>query len=371
MNRNAVVLLLGCLYVAGSAWLVVGEGETYRETLRRDRLPAPRAEMIPPAPAGHKAPALATLTETPSTPAETEAPSEVSAAPVAPVLPAKTARSVLTPRPPRTAPPETKPSPETATPAGPATNAPAASATRPAVDPFWNQPHLKQSWDLTRLSTRDEARLGAELNDLIVQLVPRSQAGPWQRRVEEAAKPFLKNCQRKDVRYIFTVLESDAVCAFSHPGGYVYVCRGLFNLIAEDEPYALEFAVGHEIAHVDLQHALGCLRDPGVMKLPEGTLEKLFWMIIPFAYLDDPEFEADRWTYSRMRHSGRSDRETLAFLRKLKGYAEKNEFENGRVKPKANGESWPLENHYRAHTATWKRLEHLKEFIDAAANPKK
>ena len=42
------------------------------------------------------------------------------------------------------------------------------------------------------------------------------------------------------------------VNAFSTPGGYIYVSRGLFDLIGEDEDYALRFAVGHEIAHVDL-----------------------------------------------------------------------------------------------------------------------
>jgi predicted Zn-dependent protease len=231
---------------------------------------------------------------------------------------------------------------------------------------------VKKPWDLTHLSTQDEAQLGAELHDLILQLNRRSEDGPWQQRVEEAAKPFLKAVGRKDVRYTFTVLESDAVCAFSHPGGYVYVCRGLFDLIAEDEDYAVEFAVGHEIAHVDLGHAVKYLRGQGLMKLPGGTLQKLYMILIPFAYPDEAEFEADRWTYTRMRQAGRSDHRSLVFLRKLRGYAEHNGFNNGRVKPKPkDAESSLLENHYRAHPATWKRLNELKDFIDASANPKK
>ena len=85
----------------------------------------------------------------------------------------------------------------------------------------------------------------------------------------------------------------------------------------------------------------------------------------------EAEFEADRWTYARMRQAGRSDHRALAFLRKLKGYAKNNGFNDGRVKPKPKGDSSPIENHYRAHTATWKRLEHLKEFIATASSPKK
>ena len=217
----------------------------------------------------------------------------------------------------------------------------------------------------------DEAALGAELHELILQFNQRSETGSWQQRVQEAAEPFLTGRSRKDVRYAFTVLESDAVNAFSHPGGYIYACRGLFNLIGEDEDYALQFAVGHEIAHVDLQHAVQCLRDPGVMKLPQGTLQKLYFMIIPFAYLEDQEFEADRWAYVRMRQAGRTDHECLAFLRKLDGYARKNGFVNGRAKPKPSGDTSPLENHYRAHVATWDRLKHLKDFIAMASSPKK
>ena len=81
------------------------------------------------------------------------------------------------------------------------------------------------------------------------------------------------------------ILDSDVVNAFSIPGGNVYISRGLFDLIGEDEDYALQFAIGHEIAHVDLEHAIKCLRDPGVMKMPEGTLQKLFMLILPFGYL--------------------------------------------------------------------------------------
>jgi hypothetical protein len=145
------------------------------------------------------------------------------------------------------------------------------------------------------------------------------------------------------------------------------VTRGLFNLIGEDEDYALEFAIGHEIAHVDLQHALKDLRDPEVMKIEWGTLLKLYMLIIPAAYLDAQEYEADAWVYRRMREQGRTDHECLAFLRKLDGYAQAHGFENGRGKPQLGPDSSPLENHYRAHTAARKRLRQLKELMGRAA----
>ncbi len=134
-------------------------------------------------------------------------------------------------------------------------------------------------------------------------------------------------------------------------------------MIGEDEEYALEFVIGHEIAHVDLKHALKDLSDPGVTKLDGGTLQKLYMLIIPFAYPDAQEFEADAWAYRRMKESGRTDHECLAFLRKLEGYAQAHGFENGRGKPQLGKESSPLENHFRAHTAARHREKHLKELM--------
>jgi hypothetical protein len=276
----------------------------------------------------------------------------------------------------------TKPAPEVASvrrasptaPARTSTPFPPAGKKAGAVDqrrdlgPVWDEPSLKASWDVAHLTTDDEIRLGRALHELILQFNRPLETGPWQRRVEEAAEPFLKTVARKAIPYTFTVLDSNAVNAFSHPGGFVYVSRGLFNLIGEDEDYALEFVVGHEIAHVDLQHAVRILRDPGVMKLTEGTLQKLYMLIIPFGYLD-LDLEADAWAYRRMKQLGRTERETLTFLRKLEGYARANGFENGLAKPQPGRGASPLENHFRAHIATWKRLKHLKELTGKTSSP--
>jgi hypothetical protein len=137
-------------------------------------------------------------------------------------------------------------------------------------------------------------------------------------------------------------------------------------LIGEDEDYALEFAIGNEIAHVDLQHAIKCLQDPDVQKMKGGTLRKLYWLVIPLGYLVsdkvNQDFEADDWVSSRMRSFGRSKRETLAFLYKLDGYATKNGFRDGRGKVRLAADSSSLlDIHYRRQTAARLRLEHLKE----------
>lgn len=373
------------VYVAGSSWIVRNEGQAFRQQAREARLAAtaprdktsplptqaePRiadapADRVPrPAKAASVADAPATA---PSTIAATTVPAAAATSPA--VSPSEKPTPARQPQAGEVAiasPPNstvTKPSPPPTTPALAAPANPIASSV------FWNQPHLRKSWDLEHLSLEDELRLGAELHDLIVQLNPTVDDSPDLRRIEEAAEPLKKHLLRKDLNYTFTVLDSDSVNAFSHPGGYVYVTRALFDLISEDEDYALQFAIGHEIAHVDLQHAIKCLKDKGLAKLEMGTLQKLYLIIIPFGYLIDEkanidqEIEADDWICGRMQRLGHTRREILSFLQKLEGYSKKNGFYNGRVKPQPGAAGSPVENHYRSQTATWRRLKHLKELV--------
>jgi predicted Zn-dependent protease len=50
------------------------------------------------------------------------------------------------------------------------------------------------------------------------------------------------------------VLNSNTVNAFSAPGGYVFITRGLYALAADDDQLAGILA--HEIAHITKRHAL-------------------------------------------------------------------------------------------------------------------
>jgi hypothetical protein len=358
MPRWSLFAVVGCLYVALSVWIVGKQGQAYRDGLRDIRLAANHTEK--------PSPPLAVAVPEP----RTHQPESAAPKSVAHTEPS-TGRVAKKPQQTRTSAGRGK----VKTKSGGGGNAVAdAKSTKTAPhadplhnDPFWNRPELTRSWDLSSLSTADERRLGAELHDVIVQLNPIAQSGSWLQRVEQVAKPLKATLLRKDISYTFTILESDEVNAFSHPGGYVYVSRGLFDLIGEDEDYALQFAVGCEMAHVDLQHALRCLQDPDVQKLNGGTIRKLYWLIIPFGYLVSPEinqeFEADEWIFSRMQSLGRTKREALAFLYKLDGYATKHGFKDGKAKVEIRPDLSLLDIRYRRQIAAWKRLDHLKERI--------
>jgi predicted Zn-dependent protease len=203
-------------------------------------------------------------------------------------------------------------------------------------------------------------RLGAELNSLIMHFNHPVLGGSSLERVETAAKPILANRSRKDIDYKFTILDSDAVNAFSHPGGYVYVSQGLFPFLGEDEDAALQFVLAHEIAHVDLRHAIQCLQDPDLQKMDKGTLQQIYGLILPVGYMEKQEYAADRWAYQQLIRLDHTNYEALKFLRKFKGYAEVHEFNNGRAPYQPGPRSSPVENHYRSHPAVWRRLNELE-----------
>jgi Peptidase family M48 len=363
MPRNVIIGLSAVFYVALSVWLVGKQGQAYREGLRSDRsavAPLAKSEQPQPSPTSNAtAPGISE-----NTAAKTQATPAVAAVSEQPN--GKAADHQASSRPHLKDRPKPKHVPSTVADAG-QSRAPVkeSNSTDPlAADPFWNGPEMLRNWDIANLSVSDEQKLGAQLHDVIVSLNPVAADGPWRQRLEEAAKPFRPTLTRKDVRYHFEVMESAEVNAFSHPGGYVYVNRGLFDLVGEDEDYALQFAVGNEMAHVDLQHAIRCLQDPDFKTMTGGTIRKLYWVILPLGYMENQDYAADEWTFTRMRSFGRSKREALAFLYKLDGYATKHGFRDGRAKSRmAPEESSFLDIHYRRQTAAWKRLEHLKELI--------
>jgi hypothetical protein len=238
------------------------------------------------------------------------------------------------------------------------------------VDPFWRQPAATQKWQLADSSTADEMRLGAELHQMIMHFSNRVQSGPWLERTVTAARPLLDRISRKEIRYQFTVLDSEEVNAFSVPGGYVYLSRGLFSFLGQDEEAALRFVLAHEIAHVDMKHMIACLKDPGVESLDMGTLWKVYFVVPPLGYLDAQEYAADGWAYRQVMQIDDSRYDALKFLRKLKSYAESHGFYDGRAHYRPGVDATPISNHLRAHTAAWDRLNHLEEITAPAATPR-
>ncbi len=219
----------------------------------------------------------------------------------------------------------------------------------------------------------EEIQIGQNLHDLIVTLNPPVQGGSWKVRLQEAADALKSTPGLKGSRYNyrFTVLESDTFNAFSHPDGFVYVSRNLIDAFGKDEDYALQFLIAHEMAHVELHHALLCLQAQDMRTLAEiqklGTIEMLYTIVLPLAHTDEMELAADEWALQRMAELGHGRREALDFLRKLKKRSEIENFAEGKIPPKAEGNL--LDNHIRAHISARSRLKHAETYWDAHPAP--
>jgi hypothetical protein len=328
------------LFGLGASWVVGVQARNYRESLATRR--APTIEGVAQAP---------------------EPPAASSEVPTTAVAPDPIARAEATPAPPAEA-DAAEPAPEVAE-APPPPAPPDPGAPGPDQVPnIWEWPDLKRVWDIDHITFEQAYELGTKLHQqLILQQNPHSNDGHWKARVQRAAEAIRKVAPPSKIRYTFTVLESNAFNAFALPGGYVYVTQGLVDSLGEDEDYALEFALAHEMAHVELHHALQCLRDPKFEEIP--TSKALYLIIIPLGFPKEMEYEADRWALDRMAELGHDQRESLAFLRKLVWHANVHHYPGGERRPDLESGDPLIENHLAAHVSAQFRLEKATESLNA------
>lgn len=117
--------------------------------------------------------------------------------------------------------------------------------------------------DVVFMSQADEKRIGDENHPKILK----EFGGPYndpelQNYVRSLGDVLAASSELPNIKWTFTLLDSDVTNAFALPGGYVYVTRGLLSL-AENEAQ-LAAVIGHEIGHVTARH--GAQRDA------QGTL---------------------------------------------------------------------------------------------------
>jgi predicted Zn-dependent protease len=107
----------------------------------------------------------------------------------------------------------------------------------------------------TGLSLEEELAIG---DSVALEIVQR-YGGLWRdaaatRRVNVVGRALARYADRQDLVWRFGLLNSEAVNAFSAPGGRVFITRGLYQMLQNDDELA--GVLGHEIEHIDRRHAL-------------------------------------------------------------------------------------------------------------------
>lgn len=104
------------------------------------------------------------------------------------------------------------------------------------------------------MSPEDEVRIGAqEHKKILAQFGGTYKDKKIQQYVDRLGQKLAAASELPQLKWTFTVLDSDIINAFALPGGYVYISRGLLGLADSEDQLA--GVVGHEIGHVTARHA--------------------------------------------------------------------------------------------------------------------
>lgn len=211
---------------------------------------------------------------------------------------------------------------------------------------------------LAGLTVSEEKEIGREAWQETVSRHSVLTLPQQQSRIEQLAVPFLNARDRQDIEYTFTILNDDAVNAFAHLGGYVYVNRGLLDTVRNDDE--LGFVLGHEIAHVDRRH---CVKNmTAVVRTQQatgrfgGSMASLAYQAISVGYSENFELDADQWSYRQLRQLGKSHQQSLSGLKMLE-----REFGSG-GDHHAHGPViiQHVEDHFRTHPRIADRINQLE-----------
>ncbi|MFT5486147.1 MAG: putative Zn-dependent protease [Paracoccaceae bacterium] len=103
------------------------------------------------------------------------------------------------------------------------------------------------------LSQSQEIQMGRENHPKIIKEFGGEYGTPALKRyVDGIGQLLAKTSERPDLKFTFTVLNSDIINAFATPGGYVYITRGLMALA--DNEAQLAGVLAHEIGHITALH---------------------------------------------------------------------------------------------------------------------
>lgn len=184
------------------------------------------------------------------------------------------------------------------------------------------------SKDLSPLSEQQERQAGAEAHRVVLQAYPPLDKPELQSYVNEIGQRLAQHSQRRNLQWHFTVVDTPDVNAFSLPGGYVYLSRGIMAYLNSEAELAA--VIGHEIGHVSERHAaslprmptatgLGSILGPGAGD-PAGVPQSLE-QVWTAGYGRAREIEADRLGAGYLAKAGYDPQAIIGVIAALKNQA--------------------------------------------------
>lgn len=133
-----------------------------------------------------------------------------------------------------------------------------------------------------------------------------------------------------DIQWVFGVLDTDKVNAFSGPGGYVWVTRGAIERMQDESELA--GVLGHEIGHVVKHHGLDAAKSAGRMDALATAAtsadsraaalgdvsDKIVDVILNTGFSQPQEYEADAEGVKFVAAAGYDPNGFLHFLQRIR-----------------------------------------------------
>ncbi|HEY7806956.1 MAG TPA: M48 family metalloprotease [Croceibacterium sp.] len=123
--------------------------------------------------------------------------------------------------------------------------------------------HAKQAKkvgdSMREIGPAEEEKIGGDLASMILGAAPLVDNPAEQHYVNRVGMWLAMHTERADLPWHFGIIDTDDVNAFSTPGGYVFISRGLFERFRNESELAGVLA--HEISHVVQKHHLHALQN--------------------------------------------------------------------------------------------------------------
>jgi beta-barrel assembly-enhancing protease len=225
------------------------------------------------------------------------------------------------------------------------------------------------------LSLSDEKELGRKALQQVRALFPMVDDVELLAYVQSIVNRISKSLDRSPYEYQVFIINNDVPNAFAIPGGYVFIFRGLIDLMDDEDQLAS--ILSHEIAHVEARHISRRIEESRIINIAAiaGVLAALFLggggnassalaigtlagaQTLQLQYSRENEEEADRLGYGYYRSAGYNPKDMVSIMVSLS---------RTRLQPSSRGTSY-----LSSHPALEDRIHYLQQLVDKDPADKK
>ncbi len=170
---------------------------------------------------------------------------------------------------------------------------------------------------LSLISEAQEVSIGRQASEQVAQSMAMVENEALQAYVSRLGQSLASASERPDLPWSFQVIDDPGPNAFALPGGFIYVTRGMLNLMENEAE--LVSVLGHEIAHVTARHSVAQISRAQLAQLgmglgmifapelrPLADLAGLGLNLLMLKYSRDAEREADELGFGYARQQNYS-----------------------------------------------------------------